>query len=97
MMADLPAYTGPGGYCPKCGAGGVLTEHHWAGGALGPKKMSRREPPCKDSDDLAAFGGEGEHLCRLCANCGYGWVEACTDNPSSEIGQLRSVSERAED
>jgi hypothetical protein len=20
---------------------------------------------------------DGEHLCRLCGNCGYGWAEAC--------------------
>jgi len=76
-MADLPAYSGPGGQCPKCGAGGVQTEWHGSGGVLAPRKMGRREPPCKYEPDLAVFGGEGEHLCRLCLNCGYGWVEAC--------------------
>jgi hypothetical protein len=29
-------------------------------------------------DDLS--GLDGEHLCRMCQNCGYGWPEACLDN-----------------
>jgi len=83
-MTDLPAYTGPGGYCPKCGAAGVLTEWHHIGGVLGPAKMARREPPCKSYPGLAEFGGEGQHLCRLCPNCGYGWVEACADSAAPD-------------
>lgn len=90
-MTDLPAYTGPEGKCPKCGEYGGRTEWHWAGGVLAPEKMARREPPCKDIEDLASFGGEGEHLCRLCPNCGYGWVEACAGNHGGKTRQLRPV------
>jgi hypothetical protein len=90
-MADLPAYSGPGAGCPKCGAGGIQTEWHHAGGALAPQKMARREPPCKHRPDLAEFGGQGEHLCRICLNCGYGWAEACADNHGGQARQLRSV------
>ena len=88
-MTDLPAYTGPGGYCPKCGGGGVLTEWHHVGGALAPSKMAHRKPPCRHHSDLAKFGGEGEHLCRLCTNCGYGWVEGCA--ASDDATRLRIV------
>jgi len=90
-MSDLPAYTGPGGSCPKCEAGGVLTEWHKAGGMLAQKKVAGREAPCRHCRDLAGFGGEGEHLCRLCANCGYGWVEACA--ASDGAARLRIVAD----
>jgi hypothetical protein len=78
MAADRPAYTGPGGNCPKCGTGGVLTEYHYAGGVWAPAKMGRSEPPCKDHLELEDVL-RGEHLCRLCPSCGHGWVEACAD------------------
>ena len=74
-MADLPAYTGPGHHCPKCGTGGVATEYHWAGGLWAPK-TGKRKAPCEDHPELARIG-KGEHLCRIYGNCGYGWVEAC--------------------
>jgi hypothetical protein len=36
MAAELPAYSGPGGRCPKCGVDGIQTEWHdsskWASG-----------------------------------------------------------------
>jgi hypothetical protein len=51
--------------------------------------MAGRRSPCKDVDALA--GLDGEHLCRLCRNCGYGWVEACADRRSGEAGRLRAV------
>lgn len=72
-MTDLPAYTGPGGCCPKCGAAGVQTEYHWAGGCWAPDKTCGRESPCKSHRELE----RSEHLCRVCKNCGYGWAEAC--------------------
>jgi hypothetical protein len=93
-MTGLPAYSGPRIPCPKCGVSGVLTEWHRAGGCLAPGKMSGREPPCNNRDDLAAIGGKGEHLCRLCVNCGYGWVEACA--PSRGAGPLRAVPDTEE-
>ena len=101
-IAELPAYSGPGGACPKCRVGGVLTEWHRAGGVLGPRQMAQRESPCKLRTDLQAFGGKGEHLCRLCRNCNYGWVEACADataaDPPTATGTSRLTAlPRAED
>lgn len=78
-MTELPAYTGPGGCCPKCGAGGVQTEYHRLGGCWAPDKTCGRESPCKNRSELSAIKGS-EHLCRVCRNCGYGWVEACAVN-----------------
>jgi hypothetical protein len=53
-----------------------MTEWHWAG-PLAPRDMAGRRPPCAGRGELAVLGGEGEHLCRVCLNCGYGWPEAC--------------------
>ena len=87
-MTDLPAYTGLRALCPKCGCSDVLTEWHSAGGVLAhDKKMARREPPCKAYPDLAKFDGSGEHLCRVCAHCRYGWVEACKDGDDGTAGE----------
>jgi hypothetical protein len=74
--AALPAYSGPDGPCPRCGLPGAMTEWHWAG-PLAPQDMAGCRPPCAGHAELAVLGGEGEHLCRLCLNCGYGWTEAC--------------------
>jgi ssDNA-binding Zn-finger/Zn-ribbon topoisomerase 1 len=90
-MADLPAYSGTGAKCPKCGRPGVTTEWHRAGGVLAPKKEAGPEPPCKSIRALETLRGEGEHLCRLCPNCGYGWAEACMDNRVGDPGRLRPV------
>ena len=73
--AGLPACSGPRIKCPKCGMTGVLTEWHWAGSVRAPKQMAGREPPCKNIRELGEIRA-GEHLCRLCRNCGYGWPEA---------------------
>jgi hypothetical protein len=71
-MTDLPAYSGPGGRCPKCGVDGIQTEWHnsskWVSGR-------QKVPCCAPCHDLGR--DEGEHLCRGCGDCGYGWAEAC--------------------
>lgn len=84
MITELPAYSGPGGQCPKCGADCVKTEYHWAGGVWAPKKTFDRESPCKGIQTLSEIGGGSEHLCRVCLNCGHGWPEACIDASDKE-------------
>ena len=79
--AGLPAYTGPDGHCPRCGIPGAMTEWHWAVPAE-PQGMAGRRPPCAGRTQLAVRDGHGEHLCRVCLNCGYGWTEACTRRPA---------------
>lgn len=76
IAAGLPAYTGPDGSCPRCGLPGAMTEWHWAA-PHAPGEMAGRLPPCAGHDELAVLDGAGEHLCRVCLNCGYGWPEAC--------------------
>lgn len=79
-MTSLPAYSGPA-KCPKCRSY-VSTEWHWGGGIFAPKKGgdgAESSYPCHSISDLSEIG-EGEHLCRVCQNCGYGWVEACADS-----------------
>jgi hypothetical protein len=73
----LPAYTGPDGHCPQCGIPGAMTEWHWAVPPE-PRGMAGRRPPCAGHAGLAVWDGQGQHLCRVCLNCGYGWAEACT-------------------
>ena len=85
-MTDLPAYTGPGGDCPKCGAGGVLTEWHYTGKVTFP---GDKPYPCGSRSDLNGGRGQSQHLCRICANCGFGWVEACIGNGNA--ARLRLV------
>jgi hypothetical protein len=53
-----------------------MTEWHWASPLASPD-MAGRTPPCAGHAGLAALDGQGEHLCRVCLNCGYGWPEAC--------------------
>lgn len=74
--AGLPAYSGPDGPCPLCGFPGAMTEWHWAVPPA-PKQAALRTP-CAGHPRLAARDGKGEHLCRVCMKCGYGWTEACT-------------------
>jgi hypothetical protein len=88
--AGLPAYSGPLGSCPKCGSRGAETHYHTAGGGLGLKKIAGQAAPCQRIESLSRLLG-GEHLCRLCGNCGYGWVEACVDQPADGTGHLRAV------
>jgi hypothetical protein len=74
--AGLPAYTGPDRPCPGCGMPVVLTEYHPAA-VLWPHEMAGHRPPCADLTHLARPAGRGQHLCRLCLNCGCGWPESC--------------------
>lgn len=62
--------------CPKCAAleAVIRTSYHQE-----PRPLLGQEPdPCAESvmqtpsEELEDFG---EHLCRRCRRCGYGWVE----------------------
>lgn len=75
--APLPAYSGPGGGCPKCGQPGARTRWHWAGGALAPPEPDGSTPACS-GPGVTGEAVTGEHLCRSCPACGYGWPESCT-------------------
>lgn len=77
--ASLPTLD-PDAACPKC-AGAVVSVAYHAGMAAGS--------PC------AAPGGAalGEHLCRGCQRCGYGWPEATADSAPARSVALRLVSE----
>ncbi len=63
--AELPPFSGQSG-CPKCVSGTVAVVYHAApaGGF-----------PCQ----APALPMAGEHLCRVCQRCGYGWCEATAD------------------
>lgn len=92
---DLPAFTGNNKSCPKCRSY-VKNQYHWAGGCWAPKKTHGQESPCKDRRDLQAIGEQqGEHLCRVCPSCGFGWVEACSDRdgpPEDEPAEGAAVT-----
>ncbi len=69
MTADteLPAH-GSITSCPKCGGGkdkgtALTVTYH-----TGPQEARSRQP-CRYKDI-------GEHLCRRCERCGYGWCES---------------------
>lgn len=64
MAAKLPDYSGAVATCPKCDAGTIETTYH----------LTNIE--CFYSRPEA----DGEHLCRICRNCGYKWPEACADS-----------------
>jgi hypothetical protein len=93
--AVLPAYSGPAGACPKCGQPDALTAWHWAGGGLAPQELGGRAPACGELGDLVGPGVQGEHLCRLCGTCGYGWAEACVIASSAELGRVLLLSPAA--
>jgi WhiB family redox-sensing transcriptional regulator len=46
----------------------------------------RTPAPCAGHAELAVWDGAGEHLCRVCLNCGYGWTEACADQTAASPG-----------
>jgi hypothetical protein len=91
-MTGLPAYTGPDGTCPRCGVAGAMTEWHRAA-LLASPDMAGRMPPCAEHAELelAALGGAGGHLCRVCLNCGYGWAEACVGRPAQERAAVHAA------
>lgn len=63
---DLPMY-GSIMMCPKCRGDRVKTEYHPHGVLSGP---------CGNRFGWPNVQNLGEHLCRTCANCSYGWPEA---------------------
>jgi hypothetical protein len=67
--ALLP-YSGPMTICPKCGKAGCVGTH-WHLRAQRDRKFA-----------CSSFR-PGEHLCRLCGNCGYRWIEATADQGST--------------
>lgn len=76
-MAELPRY-GTVESCPKCGAAAgagsavesdATTVYH-----SGRMPRDAPAPPC--SGAFYADLGLGEHMCRTCQACGYGWCEA---------------------
>lgn len=76
MADELPAYSGQTVDCPKCGpAVATTTFHH--GTMIGKKNPHGDGWVCGRMWRTLPHGG---HLCRLCKNCGYGWVEACIDS-----------------
>jgi hypothetical protein len=78
--SGLPPYSGPGGRCPKCQVPcAASTQWHWAALALRPQ--AGPAPACGELS-LLDTPVDGEHLCRLCGNCGYGWAEACLAPPT---------------
>jgi hypothetical protein len=62
-----------------------MTEWHWAIPPA-PQGMAGRRPPCAGHAGLAAWDGRGQHLCRVCLNCGYGWTEACAGRTAAPPG-----------
>src|SRR3981081_2076038 len=103
-VTDLPAPSGPGpvreqsagvcpgtaaggGGCPKCGQHGARTRWHWAGGALAPLEPDGSAPACA-GPGIVDEAVTGEHLCRSCPVCGYGWPESCTVAGSQAVTAL---------
>jgi hypothetical protein len=60
----LPPFSGTWVHCPKCKLTVVETTWHCVGGERGF--------PCADTE-------VGEHMCRTCECCKYGWLEATAD------------------
>lgn len=79
---DLPAYSGAMVACPKCGMTGVETHYH--GGLPYPG-----ENPRGDKWACWIHKPRTEHLCRLCGNCGYDWIEATADSTSTGLRAAR--------
>jgi hypothetical protein len=66
--------------CPKCRASGVRVIFH---------SLHMKGFPCMQA--LATWV-LGEHLCRVCPRCGYGWAEAPADMNASRKRDLRVAS-----
>ena len=80
---ELPPFSEHAG-CPKCASGTVAVIYHAApaGGF-----------PCEAPGTPLA----GEHLCRACGQCGYGWCEATADARPARRRTLRLVKEAPDD
>jgi hypothetical protein len=61
-----------------------MTEWHWAA-PYAPAEMAGRMPPCAARGEQAVLDGGGEHLCRVCLNCGFGWPEACLGRAAAPV------------
>lgn len=86
-MIDLPA-CGSVAICPKCAALDAMLDtafHRYPRPMVGGPE--RGTAPCAElvmrtpSEELEDFG---EHLCRKCTRCGYGWVERTADAEEDE-------------
>ncbi len=87
----LPPYSGPGGWCPKCQVpGAASTEWHWAEVALPSGEQHGRVLACGELG-LLGTPADGEHLCRQCTSCGYGWTEAVAAPAAARCGRLVPV------
>jgi hypothetical protein len=77
--AELPPFDEDAA-CPKCAGGTVRVTYHAApaGGF-----------PCGTPGRAVA----GEHLCRACERCGYGWCEAPGDARGARRPTLRLVKD----
>jgi hypothetical protein len=68
-MPDLPRH-GSITACPKCGA---------PDGKIGAVYHENSRPFIRDGNPTVSCAGNfgiGEHLCRECGKCGFGWCEA---------------------
>jgi hypothetical protein len=72
----LPPFSGCASGCPKCGAEAKARWHPHGG---------RSGYPC--SIYLSShWRSVGEHMCRTCPGCGYGWMEATKDATAGVSG-----------
>jgi hypothetical protein len=63
-------------HCPKCMFSSVKSEWHVMAIAGHTPRY-----PCDDWIFRGLLTGSvGEHLCRTCHRCGYGWPEQCADS-----------------
>lgn len=71
--SPLPPFSGRNTSCPKCGMSVDVAWH-----LLGLQKGF----PCwNDPPDC------DEHMCRVCPECGYGWMEAPADANAAEVSR----------
>jgi transcriptional regulator with XRE-family HTH domain len=70
--------------CPKCASGTVAVTYHAAPAGGFPCEAPARPAP-------------GEHLCRACGQCGYGWCEATAEARPASRPALRLVKETPDD
>lgn len=61
--------------CPKCRYAGIKTQYH-ASVTKGEALMTACEELLYYLNPLLSLG---EHLCRRCSGCGYGWTEKTAD------------------
>jgi hypothetical protein len=78
---ELPPFT-KNADCPKCGGNSVSVLYH---------SYHAEGFACK-STSLRVLG---EHLCRVCKQCGFGWCEAPIDIKPASPG-LRAVNDTPE-